>query len=229
MSQCRNTSPPTSCLIRSDARCFARARTPAGFRCRRCERPRHTGLTCAGRTHGRWWRRRSRAAGGLSACRKLERGPKFHTDPELFALDMEAVFGRHWIFAATDTEIPDPGDYVTVDFGPYSVIVVHDDDQQVGAPQRLLTPRCAHPHGGARQRGQHCVRLPQLDLRHTRQGDRRREDPSLLLDPDDRCGPGCLTTARHAAQSPKVESVGSGPTVNRCGAMTSRLALCRVR
>ena len=67
----------------------------------------------------------------------------FYTDPELFALDMKAVFERHWIFAATDAEIPDPGDYVTVDFGPYSVIVVRDDDEQVSAFHNVCRHRGA--------------------------------------------------------------------------------------
>jgi Rieske 2Fe-2S family protein len=57
----------------------------------------------------------------------------FYNDEELFALDMSAVFGRHWMFAGNEAEIPDPGDFVTLDFGPYSVIVVRDDDEQVRA------------------------------------------------------------------------------------------------
>lgn len=68
---------------------------------------------------------------------------EFYTDPEVFALDMAVIFGRHWIFAATDAEIPDPGDYVTVDFGPYSVIVVRDDDEQVRAFHNVCRHRGA--------------------------------------------------------------------------------------
>lgn len=67
----------------------------------------------------------------------------FYTDPEAFALDMEAVFEKHWIFAATDAELPEPGDYVTVDFGPYSVIIVRDDDGQVGAFHNVCRHRGA--------------------------------------------------------------------------------------
>ena len=68
---------------------------------------------------------------------------EFYTDADVFALDMELVFGRHWIFAATDAEIPEPGDYVTVDFGPYSVIVVRDDDEQVSAFHNVCRHRGA--------------------------------------------------------------------------------------
>jgi len=52
----------------------------------------------------------------------------FYVSREFFDLDIEAVFARHWLFAATDAELPEPGDYVTVTVGPYSVIVVRDDD-----------------------------------------------------------------------------------------------------
>ncbi|MDX6356731.1 MAG: glycine betaine catabolism [Streptomyces sp.] len=55
----------------------------------------------------------------------------FYVSREFFDLDIEAVFARHWLFAAVDAELPEPGDYVTVTFGPYSVIVVRDDDGTV--------------------------------------------------------------------------------------------------
>jgi glycine betaine catabolism A len=67
----------------------------------------------------------------------------FYTSPEVFAVDIEAVFARTWIFVATDAEIPEPGDYVTVDLGPYSVIVVRDDDEQVGAFHNVCRHRGA--------------------------------------------------------------------------------------
>ncbi|WP_313815986.1 aromatic ring-hydroxylating dioxygenase subunit alpha [Citricoccus sp.] len=52
----------------------------------------------------------------------------FYTDPEIFAADMQGIFGRHWLFAASLAEIPEPGDYVTVDYGPYSLIVLRTDE-----------------------------------------------------------------------------------------------------
>lgn len=67
----------------------------------------------------------------------------FYTDPDVFALDMEVVFGRHWVFAATEAEIPEPGDYVTIDIGPYSVIVVRGEDEQVGAFHNVCRHRGA--------------------------------------------------------------------------------------
>ncbi|MEV0704970.1 aromatic ring-hydroxylating dioxygenase subunit alpha [Saccharopolyspora sp. NPDC050389] len=52
----------------------------------------------------------------------------FYTSPEFFDLDIAAIFAEHWIFVAADAELPEPGDYVSAALGPYSIIVVRDDD-----------------------------------------------------------------------------------------------------
>ncbi len=57
----------------------------------------------------------------------------FYTSQEVFDLDMRAIFEAHWLFVATEAELPEPGDYVTIDIGRYSVIVVRDDDEGVRA------------------------------------------------------------------------------------------------
>ncbi|MFJ6661263.1 SRPBCC family protein [Streptomyces sp. NPDC091377] len=67
----------------------------------------------------------------------------FYTGEEFFGLDIEAVFARHWIFAATEAEIPEPGDYVTVTLGPYSIIIVRDDDEDVRAFHNVCRHRGA--------------------------------------------------------------------------------------
>ncbi|MBB4683901.1 aromatic ring-hydroxylating oxygenase subunit alpha [Amycolatopsis jiangsuensis] len=64
----------------------------------------------------------------------------FYVSDEFLALDLAAVFSRHWIFVATEAEVPEAGDYVTIDVGPYSVIVLRDDDEQV----RALHNVCRH-------------------------------------------------------------------------------------
>lgn len=55
----------------------------------------------------------------------------FYTDREVFELDVEAIFARHWVFVASEPEIPEAGDYVTVQVGTYSVILVRDDDDSI--------------------------------------------------------------------------------------------------
>lgn len=67
----------------------------------------------------------------------------FYVSDEFFALDVAAVFARSWIFAAAEAELPEPGDYVTVTVGPYSVIVVRDDDEEVRAFHNVCRHRGA--------------------------------------------------------------------------------------
>ena len=66
-------------------------------------------------------------------------GP-FYTSPAVFDLDVAAVLARTWLFVATEAEVREPGDFVTVDVGPYSVIVLRDDDEVV----RALHNVCRH-------------------------------------------------------------------------------------
>ncbi len=57
----------------------------------------------------------------------------FYTSQEVFDLDVQAIFAKHWLFSAAEAEIPDAGDYVTIDIGPYSVIILRDDDEEIRA------------------------------------------------------------------------------------------------
>ncbi|HZN03763.1 MAG TPA: Rieske (2Fe-2S) protein, partial [Candidatus Polarisedimenticolia bacterium] len=57
----------------------------------------------------------------------------FYTSQEVFDLDMAAIWTKHWLFVAAEAELPEPGDYVTVEIGSSSVIIVRDDDEDVRA------------------------------------------------------------------------------------------------
>ncbi len=65
----------------------------------------------------------------------------FYLSREVYDLDVAAIFGRHWIFVAAEPEVKEPGDYVTVDVGPWSVIVVRDDDGLVRAHHNVCRHR----------------------------------------------------------------------------------------
>ncbi|WP_029088263.1 aromatic ring-hydroxylating oxygenase subunit alpha [Brevibacterium album] len=67
----------------------------------------------------------------------------FYTDPAVFTADMEGIFGRHWVFAASVAEVPEPGDYVTVDYGPYSLIVLRNDDEGINVLHNVCRHRGA--------------------------------------------------------------------------------------
>ena len=57
----------------------------------------------------------------------------FYTSSEVFEADLDLIFRRHWIFVATEPELPEPGDYVTAEIGRTSIVLVRDDDMQVRA------------------------------------------------------------------------------------------------
>ncbi len=52
----------------------------------------------------------------------------FYQSKDIFDLDMQAIFGRHWIYAGTVADIPEPGDYFTVPLASASIVVLRDDD-----------------------------------------------------------------------------------------------------
>ena len=64
----------------------------------------------------------------------------FYASQEVYDLDMKAIFGQYWLFVATEAEIPEAGDYVTVEIGTHSLIIVRDDDEEV----RALRNVCRH-------------------------------------------------------------------------------------
>ncbi len=68
---------------------------------------------------------------------------EFYTSPEVFNLDVKTIFGTYWFFAAVEAQIPEAGDYVTIEVGPYSVIVLRDDDEEVRAFHNVCRHRGA--------------------------------------------------------------------------------------
>jgi phenylpropionate dioxygenase-like ring-hydroxylating dioxygenase large terminal subunit len=63
-----------------------------------------------------------------------------YTDPRIFDDEMERIFVRGWVFVGHDSEIPDPGDYVTRRIGAEPVIMVRGQDRAIA----VLVNRCMH-------------------------------------------------------------------------------------
>lgn len=61
-------------------------------------------------------------------------------DPDIYQLELDRVFGRCWLFVAHESEVPEPGDYVTRYLGTTPVIVVRAEDGQI----RVLLNVCRH-------------------------------------------------------------------------------------
>ena len=75
---------------------------------------------------------------------------KVYVDEEIFRIEMEKIWGYAWIYIGHDSQIPEPGDFITTDLGLDPVIMVRGDDAKV----RVLFNRCAHK--GAKVTGRAC-------------------------------------------------------------------------
>jgi phenylpropionate dioxygenase-like ring-hydroxylating dioxygenase large terminal subunit len=63
-----------------------------------------------------------------------------YVEPRVFDDEMSRIFARGWVFVGHDSEIPEPGDWVTRRLGREPVIFVRDREGGV----RVLANRCAH-------------------------------------------------------------------------------------
>ena len=64
----------------------------------------------------------------------------FYTSPEVFELEMERIFGRAWLMVGHDSQVPNPGDYITTTLCRKPVIMSRHTDGQV----HLMFNRCSH-------------------------------------------------------------------------------------
>ncbi|KMV24301.1 ring-hydroxylating oxygenase subunit alpha [Mycobacterium heckeshornense] len=63
-----------------------------------------------------------------------------YTSPEIFAREMDTIFKAGWVYVAHESEISEPGDYLTRMIGRDPVVVVRGKDGVV----RVLLNRCTH-------------------------------------------------------------------------------------
>ena len=79
---------------------------------------------------------------------------RFYNDPAIFALDMEVIFHRRWLFAGCTAEVEAPGQYLTVSVGPSSIVVVRGQDDVLRAFFNTCRHRgfriCDQEHGQAK-------------------------------------------------------------------------------
>lgn len=63
-----------------------------------------------------------------------------YTDPEVFDLEMERIFGQAWVYVGHESQIPERGDYLTTDIARQPVLLVRHDENTFN----LFFNRCAH-------------------------------------------------------------------------------------
>ncbi len=69
---------------------------------------------------------------------KLHRN--LYVDPQVFDLEMQRIWGNAWIYIGHDSQVPQPGDYITLNYGKMPVVMVRD---RAGAVH-VLHNRCGH-------------------------------------------------------------------------------------
>jgi phenylpropionate dioxygenase-like ring-hydroxylating dioxygenase large terminal subunit len=63
-----------------------------------------------------------------------------YTDPGIFELEMERIFGRAWLFVGHASQVPHPGDFVTTELGLQPVVMTRHRDRRM----YVLLNRCTH-------------------------------------------------------------------------------------
>ena len=63
-----------------------------------------------------------------------------YTDPRIFALEMERIFGRAWIYVGHESQVAKPGDYLATRIGLRPLLLVRHGDGTL----KLLHNQCAH-------------------------------------------------------------------------------------
>ncbi len=56
-----------------------------------------------------------------------------YNNAQIFQMDMEEVFQKEWLFVGMSCEIPNRGDYITVEVGQNPVLIVRDADGSINA------------------------------------------------------------------------------------------------
>lgn len=63
-----------------------------------------------------------------------------YTSEEFFRFEMESIFAREWLCLGHQSQIPNPGDYFTIQVGPEPLIVVRAEDGSIN----VLSSICQH-------------------------------------------------------------------------------------
>ncbi len=63
-----------------------------------------------------------------------------YTDPQVYDLETQRIFREGWVFVAHESEVPEPGDYVTKRIAGEPYVVARGKDGEV----RVMANRCTH-------------------------------------------------------------------------------------
>lgn len=63
-----------------------------------------------------------------------------YLDPEIFELEMQTVFGKSWLYVGHESQVPNPGDFVTQTLARKPIVMTRHRDGKV----HVLFNRCGH-------------------------------------------------------------------------------------
>jgi 3-phenylpropionate/trans-cinnamate dioxygenase subunit alpha len=79
---------------------------------------------------------------------------RIFADPEIYELERERVFARCWLYLGHESEVPNPGDFVTAYMGEEPIILWRDLNSRIGAYLNLCRHRgnrvCRADRGNAK-------------------------------------------------------------------------------
>ncbi len=65
---------------------------------------------------------------------------RVYADPAIFALEMARIFARAWIYVGHESQVAQPGDFITASVAQQPVVMLRHDDGGI----RVLHNRCGH-------------------------------------------------------------------------------------
>jgi phenylpropionate dioxygenase-like ring-hydroxylating dioxygenase large terminal subunit len=65
---------------------------------------------------------------------------RLYTDPDIFELELERIFGTAWIYVGHESQVKNPGDFIATRIGRKPLLLVRDAEGKL----QLLHNQCAH-------------------------------------------------------------------------------------
>ena len=118
-----------------------------------------------------------------------------YSDPAIFELEMQRLFGRAWLVVGHESQIPAAGDFLTTRMGREPVIVARHADGAV----KVMINRCSHrgstvcedarghcvefvcPYHGWTYRTDGSLRFVPLEQGYGRDVERKKSEPPVIM------------------------------------------------
>ena len=133
---------------------------------------------------------------------KLDEGlvsRKIFFDPEIYQAELERIFARCWLFLGHESQIPEPGDYITAYMGENPILVCRGRGRTRAFVSEFVP---ASGHESMPSRSWQCasvhLQLPRLDLWQYRRIEGRTSGQGCLRRPPDKSKWGLLEVPKLA-------------------------------